>query len=125
MPRRGRHQELLAAFLFLWGSTPAFAGTVTCSGTVAYLGYHANGTVLMRLSSMNTWVMVCSLDASWDVAPGFVTTPASCKTIYATLLIARLSGNPVNDVYFDGPSVPAACNSWQTWTSANIRAYQV
>src|SRR5688572_21988540 len=107
----------------------AFGGEIVCAGTVTVLSYHANpasegGALYMRLSSMNTIVAVCSPDVVWTV-PGtsYVTPPDTCKALYATLLSARLSGLPVNNMYFDGDSVPAACNAWSNWSRANIRHY--
>jgi hypothetical protein len=47
-------RTILAAFLVAF-ATPALAATVVCAGNVALLGYHANGHVMLQLSSMNTW----------------------------------------------------------------------
>jgi hypothetical protein len=116
---------ILAALLGAFVSTPVSAATVVCGGTVSRLLYEASGNVMLQLSNMNTWVLICSLDSNWNIAPGFVTTPATCKTMYASFLAAKLSGTPVNDVYFDGPSVPASCAAWAPWTYANIRHYEL
>jgi hypothetical protein len=76
-PPTPRHVTMmLVALLLACGATSAFSATVVCSGTVTYLGYQSNGQLMLRMSSMSTWVLVCSLDSDWNVQPGYVTTPA-------------------------------------------------
>lgn len=102
----------------------AYAGTITCSGTVDFLSYHANIGLMLKLSSMNTQVFICNPDAEWNV-PGttYITSPGACKALYSTFLSARVTGQPINSMYFDGDAVPATCNSWGNWQRANIRFY--
>src|SRR5688572_10815423 len=90
---------LLALLLATFGSAPAFGATVVCAGTVSQLMYE-NGYVMLKLSSMNTPALICSLDANFEVAAGYVTSPAACKTMYAALLTAKLSSTPLSNVYF-------------------------
>jgi hypothetical protein len=125
MRRTGLHpfRALLAACSIAFGVTPAFSATVVCAGTVSRLEYTASGNIMLQLSGMNAPVFICSLDSNWNIEPGYVTTPATCKTMYASFLAAKLSGTSINDVYFDGPSVPASCTAWALWTYANIRHY--
>jgi hypothetical protein len=100
------------------------AGTVACVGTVDQLAFHSPGRLMLRLSSMNTPVFICSVDALWAPAgAGYTTTPAACKTLYATFLTAKLTREVLNYVHFDGDEVPASCNAWATWANANVRYF--
>ena len=109
----------------------ALAAELTCSGTVVSLSYHASGgstggSLMLRLSSMNVPVFICNPEGLWTVTgTSYTTPPATCKAIYATLLAARVSGTPLNSVYFDGDQVPASCNAWASWSVANIRHYHL
>lgn len=106
-------------------SVHANAATVVCSGTVAELSYHASDKLMIRLSSMNTVVYICNPGAEWIVSgTSYKTSPDTCKALYSVFLAARLSGEPINSVYFDGDDVPATCNSWGNWKSANIRHFR-
>jgi hypothetical protein len=115
---------VLAALVSVSAPVSALAGTLVCGGTVVTLSYHANGQFMIRLSDMNVPVFFCTPDSTWSLpaAAGVSTPPEACKAMYATFLAARLSGTPVNNMYFDG-DVPASCNAWPAWTSANIRHY--
>lgn len=103
--------------------TPALAATVVCGGAVSVLGYHANGLVMLQLENMNTPVFICSIDTNWEPLPGYITTPAVCKTMYGSFLAAKLSGTPVNNVYFDMTTAPASCNAFAGWSNASVRHY--
>lgn len=116
-------RETVVAALLAGIHLNCFAGTVVCGGTVVQLAYHANNSFMLRLSSMNAPVFFCNPDSNWTVtgAGGYATGPQTCKTLYATFLAAKLTGKSFGAVYFDGDSVPAACNAWGPWLSANIR----
>ena len=117
-------RKILAAALALTTAAQTHAATVVCDGTVEQLAFHANGQLMLRLSSMNAPVFFCSPDSDWVVAgAGYVTAPGSCKTMYATFLSARLTGKPIAGIYFDGNEVPASCTGWPAWTRANIRYF--
>jgi hypothetical protein len=102
----------------------SFAGSVTCSGTVEGISFHANNTFMVRLSSMNTAVFFCSPDSTFSV-PGtsYTTGPETCKALVAMFIAARESGRTITAVYFDGDAVPATCDGWSGWSSANIRHF--
>lgn len=107
-------------------SSIANSATVVCNGTVDQLAYHQPGQLMLRLSSMNVPIFICSTEADWNV-PGSLsgtTTTSACKTIYATLLSARLTHNQISSMYFDGDDVPAACNAFSVWTKVNVRYFQ-
>jgi len=130
---RRQVRTLSVALLAASATTPAFAGTVVCAGTVTELTYTMEGgsfdpIVLLRLSSMNTPVKVCSLSQNWTIGV-FTTTPTACKALYGAMLAARLSGNAVNDVYFDfSGSSPSTCTGWSytpTQQQASVRNYRL
>jgi hypothetical protein len=102
----------------------AFAGSVTCSGTVESISFHSNNTFMIRLSSMNTAVFFCSPDSTFSV-PGtsYTTGPETCKALVAIFIAARESGRTIQSLYFDGDAVPATCDGWGNWSSANIRFF--
>lgn len=80
---------------------------------------------MMRLSSMNAAISICSLNSEWMVSGSLAgnTTASACKAIYATMLTARSSGRPMTSVYFDGDAVPTACSSFVFMTLVNIRYF--
>jgi hypothetical protein len=124
MRRSGKQalKVMFAVFLIAFGIVPAHAATIVCAGTVAVLAYHSDGYVMLRLSSMNTEVIVCSLNQTWNFG-GFLTSPAACKTMHASFLAARLSGTPVNSVYFDAPVVPASCTGFTYMEYVSVRYF--
>ncbi len=117
----------LVLVLFGLLSTPlnAFAATMICGGIVETLQYDSNDLFAIKLSSMNTPVFFCSPQATWTVIAGYSTGPETCKMLYATFLAAKLSGLPLSNVYFDGDTVPASCNTWAAWQKASIRHYEL
>lgn len=105
-------------------SVNSFGGTVVCTGTVDALAYHAGEGLMLRLSSMNTPVFICSPDSTWSVSGTLYTTPPqSCKALYASFLTAKVTRASLPAVYFDGDEVPTACNTWASWSRANIRFF--
>ncbi len=98
---------------------------LVCSGTVEEVSYHANDQMMVRLSGMNLAVFVCNTETTWTVTgTGYTTGPKTCAAMYSTFLAAKLSGKPINSVYFDGADVPTTCNGWGSWKNANIRHYR-
>jgi hypothetical protein len=118
---------LVVAVLGYINAAAAWAGSVTCGGTVETLSFHANSTggfLMIRLSSMNVPVYFCDPENSWSApGSGYSISAAACKTLYATFLSAKVSGLPITNMYFDGDAAPSSCNSWATWQSANVRHY--
>jgi hypothetical protein len=105
-------------------TSSAHSAALYCNGsTVAQLSYHGKGTLYVRLANMNTAVGICSFDADWAPAGSLTgtTSPSSCKAIYAALLAAKHSGQPISQMLFDGEQVPANCSSWGPWAQANLR----
>jgi hypothetical protein len=119
--------SVLAALLALTVTAPVQAATVVCSGTIDWLQFDATSTgglFSIKLSSMNVAVYFCDPDNSFTGAgSGYSISAATCRSLYATFLAAKVSGTPVTNMYFDGSSVPATCDGWAAWQSANIRHY--
>lgn len=108
------------------GVSNAQGATVICNGTVDMLAYHQPGRLMLRLSSMNHPVFICSAESEWVVAGSVSgnTSPSTCKALYATFLAARVTGASLTGLYLDGDQVPAACDSFAPWTNVNVRYYQ-
>jgi hypothetical protein len=117
------NRAALALALAVLTSSAQSASLYCNGGTVATLAFHQPGTLYVRMSNMNTPVAICSMTGDW-VVPGALVgpTPASqCKSIYAALLIAKQSNQPVTEMLFDGDGVPAGCSAFAPWTPANLR----
>jgi len=112
---------LLALSLF---SSSAFAGTLACTGTVEQIGLHAPDKIMLRLSSMNTAVFICSTKNNWSVAgTSYQTGVETCNAIWSMLMHAKSTKAEMGKVWFDGEDVPTDCNQWETWKAANIRHF--
>jgi hypothetical protein len=117
---------ILSLALSVTATLNTYAATVACGGTVAKLAYHQPGRLMLQLSSMNVPVFICSPDSEW-IVPGSLagnTSAATCKTLYATLLSAKLTGATINAMHLDGDQVPASCNSFTNWTNVNVRYFE-
>lgn len=113
--------------LLLLVALRAQAATVVCSGTIDTLQFDATNTdgfFSIKLSSMNVSVYFCDPDNAF-AAPGsgYSISAATCRSLYATFLAAKVSGMPVTNIYFDGSEVPSTCDGWAAWQEANIRHY--
>ncbi len=119
-----RKMRLLGLFAGLLSCGGAFAGSVTCSGTVTSVNYHASNSFMIQLSSMNTPVFFCNTESTFSVPGTTYTTGAqTCKAFIAMFIAARESGRTITAMYFDGDAVPATCDGWGAWSSANIRYF--
>jgi hypothetical protein len=122
-----RKSKIAATVIAAVMAVNAQAGTIVCSGTIETLQFDATNTggyLSIRLSSMNVPVYFCDPDNPWNgTGSGYSISAATCRTLYATFLAARISGQPVTNMYFDGSDVPASCDGWAAWKSANIRHY--
>ena len=118
-----KRRNLMSLLVALW--VPAsLAGTVVCSGTVDKVAFHASDKLMLRLSSMDAGVFICSFSSVWSVSgTSYTTAPETCKAFHSMLLSAQALGTHINSMYFDGDQVPAACNQWGAWKSANIRYF--
>lgn len=117
--------KTLVSLLTMMVVTTANSATLVCAGTVTELAYHNPGTLYVRLSGMNTHVAICSVDSNWAPAGSVTgaTTPAACKTIFTSLLVAKQAGTQITSMYFDGEVLPATCSTFPSWTSVNLRFF--
>jgi hypothetical protein len=100
------------------------AATVVCSGTVEQIAYYNPGLIMVRLSSMNNPVFICSTDAPFtEPNAGYATTVQACKVLYAGLLTAKTTNSPIQAMYFDAATVPSTCATWPAWAYAQVRYY--
>lgn len=102
-------------------SLNAQAGSIGCGGNIDMLVIHQPGLVGIKLSSMNTYVFVCSLDVTVTPAGAGSIQPSTCKAIYAALLGAKLQNKSINDLIFDGDGVPASCDTWPGFSQVFLR----
>lgn len=110
--------------LALMTAYTAGAAELTCSGKILQINLHAPDTYMLQLDSMNTPVFFCKPNATWTV-PGtsYSTSAETCRTLIGVFLAAKVSEKSLAVIYFDGSDVPASCNAWGAWTSANIRFF--
>ena len=102
------------------------AASLPCEGTVEEVAYHANNRLMIRLSSMNTPVFICSPEYEWKVTgTTYVTGPQTCKAMYSSFLTAKVTKAYVKKIWFDGDSVPTQCNAWEDWKNANVRYFKI
>lgn len=91
-------------------AVPAYAN-YSCSGTVTYLGLDGGGTLTVAGPGGLPAVYVCSMTTS-----GNSWTTDTCKTAYATLLAAKVSGQTA-DIFF---SDNLTCTTQPAWNSATL-----
>ncbi len=113
-----------SVMFFMFLSFFTNAETISCGGKITVLAYHSPDKFMLQLSSMNAPVFFCSPQNNWSV-PGtqYTTGPETCKALYSTFLAAKVSGQTIESMYFDGDDVPKSCNSWVQWSNANIRYF--
>jgi hypothetical protein len=95
-------------------AVPVHAATF-CTGTVTYLLVNNSGIITVSAGGL-AYVDICQLGAS----SGSGWTADSCKAAYATLLAARLSGQPATIALSDN----MACSAFPSWTPY-VTAYGV
>lgn len=94
-------------------ATPAFAN-YECSGTITYLGLSSGGTVTVAGPGGLPAVYVCTLGVN---ANGW--SADACKTAYATMLAAKLSGQQA-DIFFSDNLTCTTQPAWNSSTLGNI-----
>ena len=110
--------------LFLVFSSYSYAATIQCAGTVDKIGLHASDKLMLKLSSMNTAIFICSPSSEWSVpGTGYKTSTETCKSMLSMLMHAKATKADMGNVWFDGDDVPANCNAWQNWKNANVRYF--
>lgn len=105
-------------------SSVCSAGSIHCNGHVDKIGFHANNKLMLKLSSMNKAVMICNTESEWVVnGSGYRTGPEMCKALLSMLMHAKATKADLGNVWFDGDDVPASCDAWESWKSANLRYF--
>lgn len=79
-----------------------------CGGTVNYLGMESNGNVFVSLNDINHIHAICSISDQGT----FGVTTAACKSMYATLLLAKSTSRTVQLYYSDMAFTCATLPSW-------------
>lgn len=114
----------LALAVVVLTSAYSHAGTIKCNGTVENIGMHASNKLMLKLSSMNKAVFICSPNTEWTVeGTDYSTSPETCNALLSMLMHAKATGAQMGEVWFDGDDVPLTCGSWGRWASANIRHF--
>jgi hypothetical protein len=110
-------------FLLLF-STICYGSTLQCSGTVDKLGLHASDKIMLKLSTMNRAVFICSPSYDWEVAgTNYKTSSETCKSMLSMLMHAKATNAQMGNVWFDGDNVPESCDEWSSWKTANVRYF--
>ena len=114
--------KLLISSLILITNTLQ-AKTITCTGKVDTLAFHANTGFMLKLTSMNTHAFICNPQTEWTVAGTvYKTQPEECKMLYSMLMHAKATNANVGTVYFDGDdNLPNQCDQFPNWSRVNIR----
>lgn len=114
---------VLLTFVASLFSLQCYAGTIQCSGKVAQIGMHANDKIMLRLTSMNRPVFICSMAERWEVdGTVYKTTVEMCKALYSMFLTAKTTGAEVGDVWMDGNDANS-CSSFESWKKVNVRHF--
>lgn len=118
-----RKSILLWSILFL-GLSTANTAELTCAGKVRQVNYHAPDAFMLQLDGMDAPVFFCRPNATWSV-PGttYTTSAETCRTLVGVFMSAKALDKAFAVIYFDGADVPASCNSWGAWKSANVRYF--
>lgn len=105
-------------------STNSLAGTLTCTGKVEKIALHAPDKLMLKLTSMNSPVFICSPEYKWTV-PGtsYTTSAETCKVMLSMLMHAKSTQADIGKVWFDGSDVPSSCSGWSSWKKANVRYF--
>ncbi len=96
----------------------AATNSIKCIGTVSVIGVHSTDRVILRLSSMNDVVQICSLSQTMGTA--FPVTVEQCKAAYSTFLTAY-SLNTTMTVWFDNVQTGTSCSTFSGWEVATAR----
>ena len=107
-------KKLISALLLLAYSSASSAIVVDCAGrvTTLTLGVGGNdGLVIMSLANGPQYQYLCSVTTAYNG-----TSPAACRQMYQTLVLAKISGATMM-FRFDGYS---SCTAIPAWAPAPI-----
>ncbi|MCG9734738.1 hypothetical protein L1D51_12115 [Pseudoalteromonas shioyasakiensis] len=100
------------------------SATIQCGGMVEKVGFHSPDKLMLKLSSMNRAVYICSPEYKWTVSgTSYSTGPKMCQTMMSMLMHAKATRSDMGSIWFDGDDVPENCESWGAMKKANIRYF--
>jgi hypothetical protein len=104
----------LSTMLFLLATFLPFsttAGSFNCAGKLNYLGMSASGGILIGIENVASVHAICN-----TVTQGsFQVLPSVCKSMYATLLAARIAQTQVRTYYYNDPLI-SSCSQIAAWS---------
>jgi len=103
-------KKMLFAVLLTY-SSHVFAN-YSCNGLVTYLGLDGGGDVVVSLENSRDHDKICNINNQG----GYLTVPAACKAIYATLLAAKLSARAIT-IYYNEDGY--RCSTHPAWAASN------
>jgi hypothetical protein len=109
----GRRARVALAAATLFVASAPVLGSVDCTGTITSLSVYldANGIVILSLSGGPNYTYLCATNADYNNVAAQV-----CRTMYATLVAAKLAGKRVLirfDDYSACTSVPSLAAAGQ------------
>lgn len=81
----------------------------SCTGLVDYLGVDQGGAVVVALKDATPIHKICSIGAQGS----FFMLPTACKTVYATLLAAKLSNRSMTVFYNENGFTCGSLPQWE------------
>lgn len=109
---------LVPIILFININTAYAANSFSCVGKIDKVGIHGTNRVILKLTSMNTVVNICSPeDSRGSVYP---VSPEQCKLAYSTLLSAFAMDMEMS-VFFDNVATGTNCSNFAPWELATAR----
>ena len=105
-----KRKHILSVILAFSGSLSADAfANYFCAGTVSYLGVDRSGAVFVALDNSTKTHAICNMNNQG----GYLMVPVACKTAYAALLSAKVSGRSIRLYYEDNGY---SCNTIPDWS---------
>lgn len=103
-----RSSVLTSVAAVLAASAPAAWANYSCNGAVGYLGIDQSGVVVVALANSTPIHKICSVttQGSWFFSP-----PA-CKSVYATLMAAKLAGKSMTIYYNENGYTCGTIPAW-------------
>jgi hypothetical protein len=113
-------KKFTSALILVLFSHIAQAATdaIQCSGKVEQIAVYSSDTIVMRLSSMNYPVTICSLSST--VGSTMPVPPSQCKAAYAALMLA-MAQDKTASVWLDNVVNGTNCQNFSRLEMATIR----
>lgn len=111
-------KRIIATLCLVIPSLCFAGGDFFCTGTVETIGIHSPDKVILRLSGMNTSVVICNLNQTLGTV--YPVSPQQCKAAYATLLLISTLRKQTT-VWFDNTTTGTNCSNFAPWEMATAR----